>query len=69
MKVESKSKYKVSLAADEALAFYECFVLHGLAATSFEGNVLNKVIADIDKEFAINASIEIVEKKEYINKF
>lgn len=68
MKVHSQSKYSVKLPEEECLAFYECCIIHGLSNDSFEGNLLNKMVGDIDKHFAINASLEIIEQKDYINK-
>ena len=68
MKVHSQSKYSLKIPSEECLTIHECLSIHDLPLQSFEGNLLNKIIADIDKNFAINASIEIFEQKDYKNK-
>jgi hypothetical protein len=68
MKVHSQSRYSVKLPDEECLSLYECCVVHGLGNETFEGNLLNKIIADIDQHFAVNNSLEIVETKIYKTK-
>lgn len=68
IRIMSKSKYRLTISEEECLAFHECLSLHDLKATSFEGNFLNKMIADIDRHFAIDATVEATETKNYLNK-
>lgn len=68
MKLHSQTKYSIKIPDEECLCLHECLSLHGLDNGSFEGNFLNKMIAHIDKHFAINHSVEVLEQKFYKNR-
>lgn len=68
MRIMVKGEYNVNMSDDEALTFLICLADHELPMESFEGNFLNQTIAAIDKHYAVNASVEVVEQKNYLNK-